>query len=94
MTANALHHRLRQLIGQRFNYLDDIWILVEVLGDDDSVVLRRCTDCGPRPVQRSVYGMPTRRVEDNLTLPISGGDGGYSQDLLVLLEGRRPESAG
>jgi hypothetical protein len=33
--------------------------------------------------------MPTRRTAVNLTLPISGEDGGYSQDLLVLLEGRQ-----
>ncbi len=90
MTTDALYRRLRQLIGQRFDYLGEVWILVEVLGDDDSVVLRRCTDCGPGRVQSNVYGMPTRRVEDNLTLPVSDGDGGYSQDLLVLLEGRRP----
>ncbi len=94
MTTDALYHKIRKLIGQRFDYLDEIWILVEVLADDDSVVLRRCTDCGPRRVQSNVYGMPTRRVDDNLTLPISDGEGGYSQDLLVLLEGRRSESAG
>lgn len=89
MSADFLHRRLRQLIGQEFDYLDETWILVEVLGDDDSVVLRRCADCRSGRLQPNVYGMPTRRAAVNLTLPISGDDGGYSQDLLVLLEGRR-----
>lgn len=94
MTADALHRRLRQLVGQEFDYLDEMWILVEVLGDDDSVVLRRRADRGSGSLQPNVYGMPTRCAADNLTLPISGDDGGYSQDLLVLLEGRQSQSAG
>jgi len=94
MTADALYRRLRRLIGQKFDYLDEIWTLVEVLGDNDSVVLRRCTNCGPRPVQRSAYGMPNRRLEDTLTLRISDRSGeAYSEDILVLLEGRRAKGS-
>ena len=94
MTADALYRRLRALIGQRFDYLGEIWILVEVLSDDDSVVLRRCANCGPRPVQRNAYGMPNRRAEDTLTLRISDRSGeAYSEDILVLLEGRQAKGS-
>ena len=85
MPTDVLHRKLRQLIGQRFDYLDEVWVLIEVLG----------VDCTRGSVQRSVYGAPTRRASDTLSLPISSPDGeDYSQDILLLLEGRRPSSAG
>lgn len=90
MTPDPLHHRLRQLIGDSFDYLGEVWILIEVLSDLDSVVLRRCRDCQPDAVQQNLYGMPNRRVQNTLTLRISDPSGeGYSEDILVLLEGRR-----
>ena len=95
MTAETLHRKLRQLIGDRFDYLGEVWVLIEVLGDIDSVVLRHCTECKQRGVQRNAYGIPTRRVQETLTLQISESGGeGYSQDILVLLEGRHARSAG
>lgn len=90
MPDDSLHLRLRRLIGDRFDYLGEVWVLIEVLGDDDSVVLRRCTHCRPSSVQRNAYGIPNRRVTDTLTLRISDHTGqGYSEDLLILLEGRQ-----
>lgn len=90
MTGDDLHRKLRQLIGDRFDYLGEVWILIEVLGDLDSVVLRRCGDCAPNAVQQNAYGQPTRRVSNTLTLKISDISGeGYSDDILVLLEGRQ-----
>jgi hypothetical protein len=93
MDADPLHRRLRQLVGERFDYLGEPWVLIEVLSDLDSVVLRRCRDCEPDAVQQNLYGMPNRRVQNTLTLKISDASGeGYSEDILVLLEGRRPLS--
>ena len=90
MTADALHRKLRKLIGDRFDYLGDAWILIEVLGDLDSIVLRRCENCQPGGVQQNAYGIPNRRVANTLTVQISDPvSGDYSQDILVLLEGRR-----
>ena len=90
MTTATLHRKLRRLIGERFDYLGEVWILIEVLGDLDSVVLRRCIDCKPDAVQQNIYGMPNRRVENTLTIDISDPSGeAYSQDILVLLEGRQ-----
>ena len=94
MTADTLHHKLQVLIGDAFDYLGEVWILIEVLSDVDSVVLRRCKDCKPSAVQRNSYGMPNRRVEDTLTLRISDRSGeAYSEDILVLLEGRRAKGS-
>ena len=90
MTADTLHRRLQQLIGDRFDYLGEVWILIEVLGDVDTVVLRRCEHCRPNSLQQNAYGMPNRRVEDTLSLRISDVSGEiYSEDILVLLEGRQ-----
>ncbi len=90
MSADLLHRKLRRLIGDRFDYLGEVWVLIEVLADADSIVLQRCADCPPRSVQRNAYGIPHRRAEDTLTLPISDRSGeGYSEDILVLLEGRQ-----
>lgn len=89
MSADTLHRKLRPLIGDRFDYLGEVWVLIEILGDADSVVLRRCKDCTPRSVQRNAYGIPNRRAEDTLTLSISDSTGeAYSEDMLGLLEGR------
>lgn len=91
MEADSLHRKLRQLVGDRFDYLGEPWVLIEVLGDLDSIVLRRCKDCPADAVQQNLYGMPNRRVQNTLTLKISDASGeGYSEDILVLLEGRRP----
>ena len=90
--VDILHRKLQRLIGERFDYLDEVWILIEVLSDADTVVLRRCENCRPASLQANAYGMPNRRVEDALTLHISDPTGdGYSEDLLVLLEGRQAQ---
>jgi hypothetical protein len=90
MSAATLHRRFRQLIGERFDYVGETWVLIEVLADSDCVVLRRCADCPPGGVQKNAYGIPNRRAEDMLTLPISDSSGqNYSQDIMILLEGRR-----
>ena len=90
MRADTLHRKLQNLIGTRFDYLGEVWILIEVLTDLDQLVLRRCEGCAPGRLQQNVYGMPNRRVEDTLTLAISDPEGdGYSEDILVLLEGHQ-----
>ena len=90
MTGDGLHRKLHRLIGDRFAYLGDIWVLIEVLSDTDSVVLRRCEDSGRGNVQQNMYGMPNRRAQGTMTLQISDATGdGYSDDIMVLLEGRQ-----
>lgn len=88
--GDPIHQRMQRLVGERFDYLDEAWVLIEVLSDIDCIVLQRCAECNRVAVQPDLYGMPRRRVDGTMTLRISGSDGeGYSDDVLVLLEGRR-----
>jgi hypothetical protein len=90
MTAATLHRKLERLVGHRFEFRGEPWILVEILSDLDSLVLRRCADCRSGSVQRNSYGQPTRRVDNTLTLPLSDAStGGYSTEVITLLAGRR-----
>lgn len=94
MSIDPIYHRLQQLIGDRFDYLDEVWVLIEVLSDIDSLVLQRCKDCQPHRVQQNLYGMPNRRVMATMTLAISDATGdGYSEDVLILLEGHQRGTA-
>ena len=94
-TATTLLGKLERLVGQRFDYRGEDWILVEVLGDIDSLVLRRYSSRGGRTVQRNSYGQPTRRVDDMLTLPLTdAATGGYSPDVISLLAGRQKAGSG
>jgi hypothetical protein len=89
MNAPTLHRKLEKLVGTRFDYLGEPWVLVEVLQELDSLVLRRCTHCSTAMVQRNSYGQATRRVDDTLTLPLTDTvTGGYSTEVIHLLSGK------
>ena len=63
---------------------------LEVLADSDSVVLRRASNTPAQQVQQNLYGLPNRRAEQTLTLRITDSTtGGYTEDILILLEGRQ-----
>jgi hypothetical protein len=87
MPEDTLHRRLRGLIGRRFHYAGATWLLVEVLADTDTVVLRS-ESRQPGPVQTDQYGAPLRRSPETISLPITDEDGGYSAELEALLSGR------
>ena len=89
MSESGIHSRLRALIGQRFRYGGEVWVLHEVLGDEDAVVLLREQHVTDSPLQGNLYGQGVRRSQETLTLPLSGGDGEYySSELHDLLAGR------
>ena len=90
-TGNTLHQRLRKMIGDRFDYLGKPWIMVEILPDVDGVVLKRCgTSEGRAVLQPDAYGIPNRVSAETLMVPVSNtAKDGYSDDLLLLLEGRQ-----
>ncbi len=93
MTAATLYRKLEPLIGHRFDYVGETWILIEILEDIDSIVLRRSADLTPGDVQQTAYGLPGRRVQRTLTLAVSNADGtAYSDDILVLLEGHKKDA--
>ena len=86
MPLSPLHLKLRKLVGQHFSYLSDRWVLVDILETEDTVVLQRLADATPR-LQTDQYGQAQRRSAETLCLPISA-DEGYSEELLLLLNGR------
>ena len=88
--SSHLHRNLRQLIGQHFRYLSDDWVLIEVLGDEDKVVLQRVGQRANDPLQADQYGQARRRVPETLALPISAPDDAdtYSEELMLLFDGR------
>ncbi|HHI76795.1 MAG TPA: hypothetical protein ENJ94_06445 [Gammaproteobacteria bacterium] len=87
--TSPLHRNLRRLVGRRYRYLSDDWLLIDVLGDEDCVVLQRLPDGSPEPLQADQYGHARRRVPETLTLPISSADDPdtYSEELLLLFQG-------
>ena len=86
--SNDLHQRLRSLIGQRFEYLSQEWLLIEVLVDEDRLVLRRLHS--QAPLQTDQYGQARNHGVETLSLPISDADDpdSYSEELLQLLPGK------
>ena len=82
---NLLLERMRSLIGSRFTYLHRDWVLIEVLGNEGQLVLSALQ--GTAPIQPDQYGQPSRRVPENLTIPVFSQDGeSLSEDAMMLLE--------
>lgn len=81
-----MHDKLEQLVGKSFNYLGCQWILIEILPELDSLVLRRL-DAAKR-VQTNQYGGANRFCDETLTLKITDPDTmGYSEEITTLLSG-------
>ena len=91
MPSSPLHSKLRRLVGQRFSYLSAQWLLIDVLAEEDQVVLQRDPRGRRHGLQSNQYGQAQRRVSETLCLPISAPDDsdGYSEELMLLLQGRR-----
>jgi hypothetical protein len=89
MRSEPLSQKLQHLVGEQFDYVGKRWVLIEVLQDLDSLVLRHGDGVGHAAVQHNSYGHPNRRVKGTLTVPISDPKtGGYSDAALLLLGGR------
>jgi len=81
-----MHEKLQQLVGKTFNYLGCQWLLIEILPELDSLVLRRL-DADKR-VQTNQYGGANRFCDETVTLRISDAENlGYSEEITTLLSG-------
>lgn len=81
-----MHEKLQQLVGKTFNYLGCQWLLIEILPELDSLVLRRL-DADKR-VQNNQYGGANRFCDETVTLKISDAETlGYSEEITILLSG-------
>ena len=56
MSSEPLYRKLQNLVGEQFEYIGDRWVLIEVLRDLDSLVLRRSEGDATRYVQHNSYG--------------------------------------
>lgn len=82
-----MHERLHKLIGKKFNYLGNRWVLIEVMAENDSIVLQR--DEPHKQIQSNSFGSPNRFSIETLTLRISSPDSEdeFSEELSILLSG-------
>ena len=82
-----MHERLLKLVGKKFNYLGNRWVLIEVMPENDSVVLQR--DEGLKQIQSNRHGSPNRFSTETLTVKISSPDSDdeFSEEIGILLSG-------
>jgi hypothetical protein len=79
--------RLRNIVGQRFQYLGKNWMAIDILPDEGRLVLA-ASDAG-NPIQADQYGQPTRRSPETLMIPLYGEtEETLSEELLELLANR------
>jgi len=79
-----LIERMRPLIGRECSYYGRRCRIIELLAPEARLVLE-ARDALP-PIQPDQYGQAAYRSFDHVEVPLFDGDGGYSDDLLHLLE--------
>lgn len=88
-----MHPQLTKLIGKRFLYQGKVWIIVEVMREEDALVIVPEQATLNRRIQADQYGHATRRCDSCVTLPLSDPDDpdSYSREVMELLSGTLPE---
>lgn len=85
MTDHIIIERLRRLIGRDCRWLGRTCRIVEVLPAEATLVLELRED--RPPVQIDQYGQAAYRANEILELALFDADGGFSEDLMLLLDG-------
>ncbi|WP_456448783.1 hypothetical protein [Thiolapillus sp.] len=85
-----MHTQLTKLIGQRFLFRGKVWLIVEILREEDALVIAPEQAAKNQRIQADQYGNATRRCDHCKTLPLSNPDNSdeYSADVMELLAGR------
>jgi len=84
----VMHDKISKLIGEKFDYQGETWIMVEVLTAEDAIVITPENTFSSKRIQDDQYGQARRRCVECVTLKISSDDGsGYSDNLLKMLAG-------
>ncbi len=88
-----MHSQLTKLIGKRFRYRGQAWIIVEVMRDEDALVIVPEQAARERRIQADQYGNATRRCNRCVTLPLSDPEDpdSYSPQVMELLAGSLAE---
>lgn len=84
--------QLTKLIGHRFLYKGEVWIMVEILRQEDALVIVPEQKAHAKQIQVNQYGHANRRCDACTTLRLTNTEGdGYSESVLELLSGKLPE---
>ena len=84
-----MHSQLTKLIGKRFLFRGKVWLIVEVLREEDSIVIAPEQATQNKQIQPDQFGNATRRCDACLTLALSNAKAdGYSESVMELLSGR------
>jgi hypothetical protein len=84
MTDHVIIQRLRGLIGRDCRWLGRHCRIVEMLSDEARLVLELQEETPP--VQIDQYGQAAYRANEIVELPLFDADGGFSEDLMLLLD--------
>ncbi|MET0048015.1 MAG: hypothetical protein ABW066_09545 [Sedimenticola sp.] len=83
MNEDQLIERLRHLIGNRVRYLEQEWILLDILADEGSLILSSQEQ--DAPIQTDQYGQPTRRSPETLLVPLFDAESeSYSEEAMEI----------
>ena len=84
-----MHTQLTKLIGQRFLFRGKVWIIVEILREEDALVIVPEQAAPNQRIQADQYGNAMRLSDHCKTLPLSNKDNAdeYSEDVMELLSG-------
>ncbi len=87
-----MYPQLTKLIGKRFLFRGKVWLIIEVLSEEDALVIAPELAANNKTIQPDQFGQPTRRCDACMTLPLSNQDAnGYSENIMELLSGRIPD---
>ncbi len=83
-----MYRKLTKLIGKRFLFRGKVWLIVEVLKEEDALVIAPEQAAKNKRIQPDQFGHATRRCEACVTLALSNAEAnGYSEAVLELLSG-------
>ena len=83
-----MYPQLVKLIGKRFLFRGKVWLIVEVLREEDALVIAPEQAAKNKRIQPDQFGHATRRCDACKTLALSNEQGkGYSEDVMELLSG-------
>lgn len=85
--------QLETLIGYRVRYLDQVWVIIEILEEELAIVLQRADQESQR-VLSNAQGEPVRELPEIITINVRDEDGQGRNPVLDSLEVLDPPESG
>jgi len=84
-----MYPQLTKLIGKRFLFRGKVWLIVEVLREEDALVIAPEQAAKNKHIQTDQFGHASRRCDACMTLALSNTKANdYSETIMELLSGR------